>query len=102
MTTLKINGVEVVTPGPVSILEAAKRAGIEIPHYCYHPGLSVVGQCRLCQVEVEKMPKLATACNTMAAEGMVVRTRSSRVEKARRAVLEFYLLNHPLDCPICD
>jgi NADH-quinone oxidoreductase subunit G len=102
MATLKINGVEVVTAGPMTILEAAKSAGIEIPHYCYHPGLSVVGQCRLCQVEVEKMPKLATACNTMAADGMVVSTNSPRVEKARRAVLEFYLLNHPLDCPVCD
>ncbi|MFB3818457.1 MAG: 2Fe-2S iron-sulfur cluster-binding protein [Candidatus Methylomirabilales bacterium] len=99
---LTIDGVQLEVPGPITILEAAKRAGIEIPHYCYHPGLSVVGQCRLCQVEVEKMPKLATACNTMAGEGMVVQTRSPRVEKARRAVLEFYLLNHPLDCPICD
>ncbi|HEX7548292.1 MAG TPA: 2Fe-2S iron-sulfur cluster-binding protein, partial [Candidatus Methylomirabilis sp.] len=102
MPTLKINGVEIVTPGPMSILEAARSAGIEIPHYCYHPGLSVVGQCWMCQVEVEKMPKLATACNTAAAEGMVVSTNSPRVEKARRAVLEFYLLNHPLDCPVCD
>ncbi len=102
MPTLKINGMEIATSGPMSILEAAKSAGIEIPHYCYHPGLSVVGQCRLCQVEVEKMPKLATACNTPVADGMVVTTNSPRVEKARRAVLEFYLLNHPLDCPICD
>ena len=102
MPTLKINGVEIVTPGPMSILEAARGAGIEIPHYCYHPGLGVVGQCRMCQVEVEKMPKLATACNTAAAEGMVVFTNSPRVEKARRAVLEFYLLNHPLDCAVCD
>jgi len=102
MPTLRINGVEIATNGPMTILEAAKSAGIEIPHYCYHPGLSIVGQCRMCQVEVEKMPKLATACNTPAADGMVVSTNSARVEKARRAVLEFYLLNHPLDCPICD
>ena len=102
MPTLRINGVEIATTGPMTILEAAKSAGIEIPHYCYHPGLSVVGQCRMCQVEVEKMPKLATACNTQVADGMVVSTNSPRVEKARRAVLEFYLLNHPLDCPICD
>ena len=102
MPTLRINGVEIATSGPMTILEAAKSAGIEIPHYCYHPGLSIVGQCRMCQVEVEKMPKLATACNTMVADGMVVSTNSPRVEKARRAVLEFYLLNHPLDCPICD
>jgi len=102
MLRLRINGVEVVTTGPMTILEAAKSAGIEIPHYCYHPGLSIVGQCRMCQVEVEKVPKLATACNTQVADGMVVSTNSPRVEKARRAVLEFYLLNHPLDCPICD
>ena len=102
MPTVKINGVEVTVPAPMSILEAAKTVGIEIPHYCYHPGLSVVGQCRLCQVEVERMPKLATACNTMVADGMVVWTQSPKVEKAQRAVLEFYLLNHPLDCPVCD
>jgi NADH-quinone oxidoreductase subunit G len=102
MPTLKINGVEVTVPTPMSVLEAAKTVGVEIPHYCYHPGLSVVGQCRLCQVEVERMPKLAIACNTMVADGMVVWTHAPKVEKARRSVLEFYLLNHPLDCPVCD
>jgi len=102
MPTLKIDGVEVTVPTPMSILEVARTLGIEVPHYCYHPGLSVVGQCRLCQVEVERMPKLATACNTMVADGMVVWTHSPKVEKARRAVMEFYLLNHPLDCPVCD
>ncbi len=102
MPTLKIDGVEVTVPTPMNVLEAARTAGIEIPHYCYHPGLSVVGQCRLCQVEVERLPKLATACNTMVTDGMVVWTHSPKVEKAQRAVLEFYLLNHPLDCPICD
>ena len=102
MPTLKIDGVEITVPANTTILEAAKTVAIEIPHYCYHPGLSVVGQCRMCQVEVEKMPKLAIACNTPVADGMVVATRSAKVEKAQRAVLEFYLLNHPLDCPICD
>ncbi len=102
MPTLKIDGVEVTVPANATILEAAKRVGIEIPTYCYHPGLSVVGQCRMCQVEVERMPKLAIACNTPVADGMVVVTRSAKVENARRAVLEFYLLNHPLDCPVCD
>jgi len=102
MPTLTIDGAQITVPGPVTILEAARTAGIVIPHYCYHPGLAAVGQCRMCQVEVEKTPKLVTACNTQAADGMVVWTRSARVEKARRAVLEFYLLNHPLDCPICD
>lgn len=102
MPTLKIDGVEVTVPAQTTIIEAAQRVGIEIPRYCYHPGLSVVGQCRMCQVEVERMPKLAIACNTPVADGMVVSTGSPKVEKARRAVLEFYLLNHPLDCPICD
>lgn len=102
MPTVTIDGIAITTAQPVTILEAARTAGIEIPHYCYHPGLSLVGQCRMCQVEVEKQPKLATACNTPVVDGMVVATRSPRVEKARRAVLEFYLLNHPLDCPICD
>jgi NADH-quinone oxidoreductase subunit G len=102
MPTLKIDGVEVTVADRVTILEAARSVGIEIPHYCYHPGLSLVGQCRMCQVEVERMPKLATACNTPVADGMTVSTHSAKVEKARRAVMEFYLLNHPLDCPICD
>jgi len=102
MATVKIDGREIAITQPTNLLEAARQAGIEIPHYCYHPGLSVVGQCRMCQVEVEKMPKLQIACNTAAADGMVVWTRSPKVEKARRGVLEFYLLNHPLDCPICD
>jgi NADH-quinone oxidoreductase subunit G len=102
MPTLKIDGTEITVPAQTTIIEAAKEVGIEIPRYCYHPGLSVVGQCRMCQVDVEKMPKLAIACNTPVADGMVVTTNSLKVEKARRAVLEFYLLNHPLDCPICD
>ncbi|HYL81903.1 MAG TPA: molybdopterin-dependent oxidoreductase [Candidatus Acidoferrum sp.] len=102
MPTLKIDGIEVTVPAQTTIIEAARTAGIEIPRYCYHPGLSVVGQCRMCQVEVEKMPKLAIACNTPVVDGMVVSTKSPKVDKARRAVLEFYLLNHPLDCPICD
>ncbi len=102
MPRLIIDGKEIEVPGSTTILQAAQMAGIEIPHYCYHPGLSVVGQCRMCQVEVEKMPKLAIACSTPVADGMVVSTRSAKVEKARKAVLEFYLLNHPLDCPVCD
>jgi NADH-quinone oxidoreductase subunit G len=102
MPKVTINGVAIEAPAGMTILEAAKLGGVAIPHYCYHPGLSLVGQCRMCQVEVEKMPKLATACNTPVADGMVVSSVSSKVEKARRSVLEFYLLNHPLDCPICD
>ncbi len=102
MVTLTINGQEVTVEPGTNLIEAARRLGIEIPHYCYHPGLPVVGQCRMCQVEVEGSPKLAVACSTPASQGMVVRTNSPKVVKARKAVLEFYLLNHPLDCPICD
>jgi NADH-quinone oxidoreductase subunit G len=76
--------------------------GMEIPHYCYHPALSVVGNCRMCLVEVEKMPKLQIACNTRVADGMVVHTDNERVKAAQRAVLEFLLINHPIDCPVCD
>lgn len=100
--TLTIDGREIAVPEGTTIIQAAAKLGIEVPHYCYHPGLPIVGQCRMCQVEVEKMPKLAIACATPASEGMAVHTSTARVVKARKAVLEFYLLNHPLDCPICD
>ncbi len=76
--------------------------GVEIPHYCWHPKLSVDGSCRLCQVEVEGLPKLQIACNTPVRDGMVIRTRTDRVDQARKGVMELLLLNHPLDCPICD
>ncbi|MBI3988680.1 MAG: molybdopterin-dependent oxidoreductase [candidate division NC10 bacterium] len=100
--TLTIDGKLVTVEQGINLIEAARTLGIEIPHYCYHPGLPVVGQCRMCQVEVEKSPKLSVACSTPASPGMVVHTNSPQVVKARKAVLEFYLLNHPLDCPICD
>lgn len=89
------------TPGE-NLVDIAKRVGVEIPVFCYHPGLTVVAQCRMCMVEVEKMPKLQTACSTKASEGMVVKTQSEAVKTARSSVMEFLLLNHPLDCPICD
>jgi len=85
-----------------TIIEAARENGIEIPHFCWHPSLSVSGNCRVCLVEVEKMPKLVIACSTLAADGMVVNTRSEKTLSARKAVMEFILINHPLDCPICD
>ncbi|MFZ9595175.1 MAG: 2Fe-2S iron-sulfur cluster-binding protein [Bdellovibrionia bacterium] len=97
-----IDGREVeFTPGQ-NLIEVAKKAGIEIPFFCYHPGLTVVAQCRMCAVEVEKMPKLQTGCSTPAVEGMVVKTKSPRVLQAQKATMEFLLINHPLDCPICD
>ncbi len=97
-----IDGREVeFTPGQ-NLIEAAKGAGIDIPLFCYHPGLSVVAQCRMCAVEIEKMPKLQTACSTLAAEGMVVKTKSQKTVENQKSVMEFLLANHPLDCPICD
>jgi NADH-quinone oxidoreductase subunit G len=102
MVTLTIEGREVSVPEGTSILEAAKRAGILIPHYCYHPGLPVAGVCRMCLVEVEKMPKLAPSCATAAADGQVVHVHSEKSREARKGVLEMLLINHPLDCPICD
>lgn len=85
-----------------TIIQAAFRNGIEIPHFCWHPALSVAGNCRICLVEVEKLPKLVIACATQAAENMVVHTNSEKTIDARNAVMEFLLINHPLDCPICD
>jgi NADH-quinone oxidoreductase subunit G len=102
MPTLTINHQSVTVPEGTTIIQAAERLGIEIPRYCYHPGLSIAGSCRMCLVEIEKMPKLQPACNTRVAEGMVVFTNTERVRKTVQAVLEFLLLNHPLDCPVCD
>jgi NADH-quinone oxidoreductase subunit G len=102
MPTLSINGQTLTVPAGTPVLEACLKLGIEIPRFCYHPRLPVVGNCRMCQVEIEKQPKLAVSCATPAADGMVVHTHSERAVAARRAVLEFLLLNHPLDCPICD
>lgn len=97
-----IDGREVeFTPGE-NLIEIAKRVGSDIPFFCYHKGLSVVAQCRMCAVEVEKMPKLQTACSTPATEGMVVKTKSPRTLQNQKSVMEFLLINHPLDCPICD
>ena len=100
--TLLVEGRSVTVPEGTSILEAAKTVGVLIPHYCYHPGLPVAGVCRMCLVEVEKAPKLAPACATAAVEGQVVHVHSEKAREARKGVLEFLLINHPLDCPICD
>ena len=85
-----------------TILQVAKANGIKIPHFCWHPGLSISGNCRICLVEVEKFPKLTISCATQAMDGMIVHTKSEKVVKAQNAVMEFLLINHPLDCPICD
>ena len=102
MVSLTIEGRPVTVPEGTSILEAAKTVGILIPHYCYHPALPVAGVCRMCLVDVEKAPKLAPACATSVAEGQVIHTRTEKALEARKGVLEMLLINHPLDCPICD
>ncbi len=102
MAKLTIDGREVESPEGTTVIQAAEKLGIYVPRYCYHPGLSIAGNCRICLVDVEKNPKLQIACNTPVAEGMVVRTRNEKAEDGRRAVLEFLLANHPLDCPVCD
>ena len=102
MPKINIDGKEIEFKQGQTIIEAAKDSGIDIPHFCWHPKLSVSGNCRMCLVEVEKMPKLVIACSTIAADGMVVHTESDKAIAARNAVMEFFLINHPLDCPICD
>ena len=100
--TLAIDGKTVTVPEGTTVLQACEQAGSPVPFYCYHPGLSIAGNCRICLVEVAGMPKLQIACYTRAAEGMVVNTTSDQTLNGRRDVLEFLLINHPLDCPVCD
>lgn len=97
-----LDGKEIEFTQGQTIIEAATQNGIAIPHFCWHPSLSVSGNCRMCLVEIEKMPKLMIACSTVAADGMVVYSQSQKTIEARNAVMEFFLINHPLDCPICD
>jgi NADH-quinone oxidoreductase subunit G len=102
MAKVTIDGKELEVDNRSTIIQAALEHGMQIPHFCWHPKLSVAGNCRICLVEVERLPKLVIACSTQVAEGMVVRTNSPKVVNAREAVMEFLLINHPLDCPICD
>ena len=102
LVTVTIDGMPVSVPKGTTIIEAAKQAGILVPHYCYHPSLPSPALCRMCLVEVEKAPKLMPACVTAVAEGQVVHVDSEKAKKAREGVLELLLINHPLDCPICD
>ena len=102
MPKLKINDIEIsVEPGTL-LLDACAQAGFDIPHYCYHPALSPVATCRMCLVEIKGQPKLATSCTTMAQDGQEVFSNSPAVADGRAGVMEFLLMNHPLDCPICD
>ncbi|HVM75283.1 MAG TPA: NADH-quinone oxidoreductase subunit NuoG [Candidatus Saccharimonadales bacterium] len=102
LVNLKINDRDVQVPAGTLVIEATRRLGVEVPSFCYYPGLSLQAACRMCLVEVEKMPKLQTACTLVATEGMVVRTDTDQVRNARKFMLEFLLTNHPLDCPVCD
>ncbi|KAB2965437.1 MAG: molybdopterin-dependent oxidoreductase [Thermoanaerobaculia bacterium] len=103
MPTVTIDDRTVEVPAGTNLVDAAQKVGVQIPHYCYHPRLSVVGQCRMCMVEIQGMPKLQAACSTQVMkDGMIVRTQSAPALEAQRAIMEFLLINHPLDCPICD
>src|SRR5215468_9566990 len=99
---LKVNDREIQVPQGTLVIEATRRLGTEVPSFCYYPGLSLQAACRMCLVEVEKAPKLQTACTLVATDGMVVRTNTDEVRQARKYMLEFLLTNHPLDCPVCD
>ncbi len=102
MPKLTIDGKEIEAPQGMNLIEAARLAGSKVPHYCYHSKLSIAGNCRICLVEIEKQPKLQIACNTKVADGMVVQTKSPKVLEGRQSVMEFILINHPIDCPVCD
>ena len=99
---ITVDGKELqVRPGTL-LIEACRAAGIEVPSFCYYPGLSLQAACRMCLVEIEKAPKLQTACTVPVTDGMIVRTATQQVADARKAMLELLLANHPLDCPVCD
>ncbi len=102
MANITIDGKPYTVKDGITIIEAIDEARLGLPRYCYHPGLSIAGNCRICQVEVEKMPRTVIACNTRVAEGMVIHTASAKAKESQETVLEFLLANHPLDCPVCD
>ena len=99
---IEINGQKLLAKPNQTVIEVADRAGIYIPRFCYHKHLSVAANCRMCLVEVEKSPKALPACATPVMPGMKIFTKSQKTMEAQRAVMEFLLINHPLDCPICD
>ncbi len=102
MIKLKINDKNIEIDDGLTVLQACEKAGVEIPRFCYHEKLSIAGNCRMCLVEMEKSPKPVASCAMPASEGMIIRTNTEKVEKARKGVMEFLLANHPLDCPVCD
>jgi len=102
MLKLKVNDIDVEVEEGLTVLQACEQAGVEIPRFCYHEKLSIAGNCRMCLVEMEKSPKPIASCAMPAADGMVIKTNTEKVEKSRKGVMEFLLANHPLDCPVCD
>ncbi|MDP1601859.1 MAG: 2Fe-2S iron-sulfur cluster-binding protein, partial [Legionella sp.] len=102
MAKVTVDGRTVEVPDSMNVLEACRAAGVDVPHFCYHPRLSVVGQCRMCMVEIEGAPKIQASCTVPVRDGMVVLASSEKALAARNATMEFLLINHPLDCPICD
>ncbi|NKB82108.1 MAG: NADH-quinone oxidoreductase subunit NuoG [Nitrospirales bacterium] len=102
LVTLTVDGMTTSVPQGTLVIEAARQVGVMIPHFCYHPKLTPDANCRMCLVEIEKLPRLQTSCSTKVAEGMVVKSNVPHVDEARKSVLEFILANHPLDCPVCD
>jgi NADH-quinone oxidoreductase subunit G len=102
LVTIKVDGVEHQVDEKKNLIDAAKEVGVDIPYFCYHPELSIVGMCRMCLIQIEGMPKLQAACNTPVKEGLSIITKSDRVKEAREGTMEFLLANHPLDCPVCD
>ena len=102
MPKLKVNDIDIEVEDGLTVLQACEQAGAEIPRFCYHEKLSIAGNCRMCLVEMEKSPKPIASCAMPAAEGMIIKTNTEKVEKARKGVMEFLLANHPLDCPVCD
>lgn len=102
MVTITVDGIEVQVDEKKNLIDALKEQGIEIPHFCYHSKLKVVGMCRICLIEIEGVPKFQVACNTPVKEGMKINASGEKVLKAREGVMEFLLINHPLDCPVCD
>ena len=102
MPTITIDDVEIEVEGGLTVLQACELLGKEIPRFCYHERLSVAGNCRMCLVEMDRSPKPIASCAMPVGEGMIIRTNTEMVKKAREGVMEFLLINHPLDCPICD
>src|SRR5262244_1719586 len=100
--TITVDGKKITAPAGTLLIEACKAVGIEVPSFCYYPGLALQAACRMCLVRIEKMPKLQTACTVPVADGMVVTTESDEVKQARKSMIELLLGNHPLDCPVCD